>query len=288
MDIVNSLLTPQVLAYLLIVVSAQAILFTVRQVITAAKARKRAEAGLPPDSLINHTQRLATLRWDAFTEAAVLVLAVVVTPFLLIASAPDEAAKGLATAFLILLIWVLFSNSEMGKAFVGGVVLRTLIAFKTPFQVGDRVTLKGHGGKVLEIGSFFVKLQTPDDDLITIPTYQLWSEAFVSANAGDRASLCVMPFYLAPCTSKEQRQQAEDIIWNAIQASFFFDFGKPLQIFLEQRENAIVLTAKAYVASTYNEPLFKSDVTRAFLDFVDKEHIPLAWDAWRISPTKER
>lgn len=78
----------------------------------------------------------------------VLVFTVVVTPFLLM-QVPGAATEGLATAFVVLLIWVLFTNSEMGKAFVSGVVLRTLIAFEKPFQVGDRVTIKGYGGKVL-------------------------------------------------------------------------------------------------------------------------------------------
>ena len=56
-----------------------------------------------------------------------------------------------------------------------------------------------------------------------------------------------------------------------------------MQIFLVQERDAICLTAKAYVASTYNEPLFTSDVTRAFLEFADKEGIPLASLAWRAA-----
>lgn len=43
-----------------------------------------------------------------------------------------------------------------------------------------------------------------------------------------------------------------------------------------QERGAIVLTARAYVASTYNEALFKSDVYQAFLDFADKNALPLA------------
>ncbi len=54
-----------------------------------------------------------------------------------------------------------------------------------------------------------------------------------------------------------------------------------MQIFLAQEPDTIRLTAKAYAASTYNEPLFTSDVTRAFLEFADKEAIPLASRAWK-------
>ena len=88
--------------------------------------------------------------------------------------------------------------------------------------------------------------------------------------------MCVIPIYLAPTINRHQLQQAEDSIWEAVQASVYFDFAKPLQIYLKQQENAIVLTMKAYVASTYNEPLFKSDITRAFLVFADTHQLPLA------------
>ncbi len=49
-----------------------------------------------------------------------------------------------------------------------------------------------------------------------------------------------------------------------------------MQIFLSQTPDALCLTAKAYVTSTYNEPLFSSDVTRAFLDVAADTQIPLA------------
>ena len=92
-----------------------------------------------------------------------------------------------------------------------------------------------------------------------------------------------MNFYLAPFVTVDQRQVAEDAIWDAIQASVYFDPTKPMQIYLSQNQDAIQLTAKAYVASTYNEPLFSSDVTRAFLEFAAKRKIALASQSWRAS-----
>ena len=57
-----------------------------------------------------------------------------------------------------------------------------------------------------------------------------------------------------------------------------------MQIFLAQEPNAIHLTAKAYVSSTYNTPLFMSDVTRAFLDYAANTATPLASEHWRQQP----
>ena len=280
-----NLLSPFVLAYLLIVVGAQLGLAERQRRDRNQREAKRRKAGLDERTILNTGTRLETVRREARVEAGVLLATVVVTPFLLvlIADALDsEAAReGLGVVFAALLIWMLFTASDVGKAFLGGLAFRTLIAFKRPFQVGDRVTLKGHAGKVTEIGPFHVRLTTPDDDLVAIPTGSLWGETLVSANAGDRASLCVMPFYLAPFATREQRKTAENGLWDAIQASTFFDFTKPMQIYVEQTDNAIKLIAKAYAANTYDEPLFKSDVASAFLDWAADKRIPLASTRWR-------
>jgi len=160
------------------------------------------------------------------------------------------------------------------------VAFRAYASIRCPFQVGDRVTIGGQSGKVEFIGPFFVTLVTVDDDLVNVPTASLWSQTLISANAGDKSSLAVMSFHLAPFVRADLRRKTEQNIWDAIQKSMYWDHEKPMQIYLEQNKDEIVLTAKAYVASTYNEALFKSDVYQSFLDFVDHEKIPLASTEW--------
>lgn len=280
-DIIETLLNPWVFAYLAVVIVAQVFLARHRQASTRALQTKREAAGLPGDHVfLDHKQRLGTLRSEALLDAAVLVGTVIITPFVFMFIAYHkqgmQSLAGLATAFLILLLWILFSNAELGKAWLGGTLFKLLLSFKKPFQVGDRVTLLGYSGKVLEVNSFMIQLQTADDDLVSLPTYRLWSEPLVSANAGHRSSLCVIPFYLSPTISTEQLNKAEDAIWNAAQSSVYFDYAKPLQIYVSQQDNAIIMTVKAFVASTYNESLFKSDITRSFLESVDEHQLPLA------------
>ncbi len=287
MDLAQALLNIYVILYLVIVIGAQAwIILRIRKQRQQIQ-QNRAQQGLPSDILLNHSERLSDIRNETLLQSSVLLVSIIVTPFLIMlifgGFMSGEARNGLAVIFLGLLGWMLFNGTDVAKSFLGGLAFNTLLAFKHPIQVGDRVTLKGHGGKVLEVGLFFVKLQTPNDDLISIPTRDLWSEVLVSANAGERYSLCVMEFYLAPFCTQAQRQAAEDTIWEAIQASPYFEPNQPMQIFLAQQPDAIRLTAKAYVASTYNEPLFTSDVIRAFLEFADQAHIPLASQAWRTT-----
>ncbi len=240
----------------------------------------RHKAGLNDQVLVDHSLKLETFRQQAITEALVLLATLVFLPIILAYSINDpKEASALGITFLALLIWVMVTATDVAKAFLGGIAFRTFVGFRRPFQIGDRVTIAGYSGKVEEIGPFFVRLNTSDDDLVSIPTASLWNTPIVSANAGDKASLCVMTFHLAPFIDAKTRKAVEQAIWDAIQRSVYWDFEKPMQIYLEQRKGEILMTARAYVASTYNESLFKSDIYQSFLDFADKESIPLASDA---------
>ena len=169
-------------------------------------ARKRARVGLPADVIMGHAERASRVRLEAGLQAGVLLVTVFVVPLALVWFAQDaDKVRGVLLVFVVLLAWLLLQGTDVAKAFLGGLAFKTLAAFQCPIQVGDRVILKGQHGKVEHIGLFFVTLQTSDDDRISIPTRELWSEVLVSTNAGERSSLCVMAFYLAPFVTIEQR-----------------------------------------------------------------------------------
>lgn len=286
--LVEALRSPYIIAYLAIIFVVLAArsrwLYHRRKKI----ARRRTEAGLPREVLIDHAEDLQRRRRDSRTEAMLLLGTIVLAPVALIFVADaldtehaDAARQGVTLTFLVLLFWVLVNGTDISKAYLGGLAFKTLAAFKAPFQVGDRVTIKGISGRVTGFNTFFVTLQTLNDDQISIPTNSLWAEDLSSSNSGERYSLCVIEFFLSPFANNAQRQKAEDAIWDAIQASPYYDSSHPMQIYLRQTETAIQLTAKAYVALTYNEPLFVSDITRAFLAFAESHDIPLASGAWR-------
>lgn len=287
-DLVKMLANRYVLIYLIILIGVQLVYAGWRYWQRQSIARRRSAQGLPDDILLYHAQRLAERRRDALLQSSLLLGSVLIVPFILVVIAQqfeegdsNSGQQGVVLVFVTLLLWLLYTGTDVAKSFLGGLAFKTLAAFKNPFQIGDRVTLKDIGGKVVDFDTFFVTLQTPNDDLISIPTASLWGETLNSTNAGDRSSLCVMQFYLAPHASPDQRQACEDAIWDAIQASVYYDPSKPMQIYLEQLPDTIQLTAKAYVALTYDEPLFTSDVTRAVLDFAADQGIALAAPSWR-------
>jgi len=282
-ELVSMLFNRYVLAYLAIIVGLQLLYRSFRDIRATVIVRRRHRAGLPTEVLLDHAENLAQQRRQAMVAGGLLLASLVGAPALIVGLAEhfawpvsDGQKNGLAGMFLTLVLWLAFTGTDVARATLSGLAFSSLVAFKHPFQIGDRVTIRGVSGKVVGLDSFFVQLDTIDDDRINIPTHTLWSEVLSSANAGARASLCVIPFYLSPHASPQQRQAAEDALWDAIQASAFFEPGKPLQIYLSQTPWSIQLTAKAYVAATYNEALFSSDVNRAFLDFTAAQGIPLA------------
>ena len=245
-------------------------------------AAAREAHGLPSGILLNNSVQLDEARRESLLYAIVLLFSVLLLPFILVWLGGDDGADktsttnentGLAITFIVLLFWVFFNATEISKAYLGGLAFKTLAAFQVPFQVGDRASFQGVEGKVLSIGTFFTTLQTQNDDKISVPTASLWQTPIISVNGSSRSSLCVMNFYLSSRIEKDQRIGAENKIWDAIQSSTYFEPTQPPQIYLHQEPDYIRLTAKAYVASTYREPQFTSDVTRSFLNYANEEKL---------------
>lgn len=280
MPSVEDLLAWPVVVYLAVVIFAQIALAMYRRSVANATSERRRRSGLDDNILVDHAVTLDTIRRWSLIDATVLLTTVFVVPIALAVLSPENGAA-LGATFLALFIWALISATDVAKSFLGGLAFRAYIGLRRPFQIGDRVTLMGHSGKVVAIDAFYVRLVSADDDQVHIPTATLWGTPLVSANAGDRASLVVMTFHLAPFVTLKKRNETEDAIWESIQRSVYWDFDKPMQILVEQRRDEILLTAKAYVALTYNEPLFRSDVYRGFLDFVAAQNVPLASTEWR-------
>ncbi len=279
-ELLKILIDPFVGAYVILIIAIQVLAYYYNVYQKRQISKRRRLAGLDNQILVNQTQRLEELKKEARNQTLVLLLPVVALPIVLWLISTQMSSydpeMGLLLTFLIFTLWLLFNATDIAKALIGGIAFRTVTAFSSSFQVGDRVTLRGYSGKALEIGVFYVKLQTIGDDLVCIPTSSLWSENLVSANPGKRGLLCVIPFYLSTRIDAEQLQIAEDAIWDSMQGSTYLDPEKSIQIFLSQEKDCIKLTTKSYVASTDNEQLYKSDVTHAFLQSAKTLHIPLA------------
>jgi len=154
---------------------------------------------------------------------------------------------------------------------VVGFVLKDVLASVTgyvviladsPFKVGDRVSFGDSYGEIREIGMRSTRLQTLDDNLVTIPNSKFLTEAVASATGTQLHCMVVIPFYVA---AGEDFERARQIIAEAAATSRYVYLDEPVvslvsDEFMGERF-VTVIRVKAYVFDAKYEKAFASDVT---------------------------
>lgn len=105
-----------------------------------------------------------------------------------------------------------FALKDLTASFIAGLT----VMIDRPFQVGDRVTFEGHYGDIIAIGLRSVRMQTLNDDIITIPNNKFLNEVTVSGNYGGLDMQVVIPFYIG---MDQDINKARDIIQEAASSS---------------------------------------------------------------------
>ncbi len=165
-----------------------------------------------------------------------------------------------------------FALKDLTASFIAGLT----VMIDRPFQVGDRVTFEGHYGDIIAIGLRSVRMQTLNDDIITIPNNKFLNEVTVSGNYGGLDMQVVIPFYIG---MDQDINKARDIIQEAASSSRYIHLPKPVVVLVKQTitDNylAIQLTCKAYVVDIKFEKLFETDITlRVMQEFRKANIIP--------------
>ncbi len=151
-----------------------------------------------------------------------------------------------------------FALKDLVASFVAGI----MIIVDRPFQVGDRVNFGGFYGDITAIGLRSVRLQTLDDNTITIPNNKFLSEITSSGNYGALDMQVVVDFYIG---TGEDLDRAREIVTEAALSSRYTFLPKPIVVLVTQVPMAnfvaIRLRLKAYVLDTKHEKAFETDVT---------------------------
>lgn len=163
-----------------------------------------------------------------------------------------------------------FALKDLSASIVAGV----MIIFDRPFQVGDRVSFGGQYGDITSIGMRSVKLQTLDDNTVTIPNNMFLSEVTSCGNYGELDMQVVIDFHIGV---DQDVQLAQDIILEATAISCYIYLPKPIVILVSQeivdQYIALRLRLKAYVFDIKYEKAFVSDVSLRVLEAFRKENI---------------
>ena len=148
------------------------------------------------------------------------------------------------------------------KDLFGSLIAGVILLMDRPFQVGDRISFGGFYGEVREMGIRSVRLQTLDDNLVTIPNSKFLTDEVASANAGQLHAMVVVPFYVG---AAEDFQAARRIVAEATSTSRYVYLQQPVttlveDVFIGERFVSVV-TVKAYVFDVHYEKAFVTDVT---------------------------
>ncbi|HSG49097.1 MAG TPA: mechanosensitive ion channel domain-containing protein [Longimicrobiales bacterium] len=206
-------------------------------------------------------------------------------------------AQGLVAAGAAVGVAVGFAAQDILKNIFGGII----VLFDQPFQVGDKISVHGTYGEVVNIGLRSTRLVTPDDNLVTVPNAQVVGDQVANANAGELNCQVVTDLYL-PGWANEAL--AKRLAFEAAASSKYVYLNKPIVVLVkdEFQETFILhIKVKAYVLDPRHEFAFMSDVTerarRAFRDagligpmhgvraYVDLERFPEVMTPPEPNPT---
>ncbi|MDZ7687469.1 MAG: mechanosensitive ion channel family protein [Halobacteriales archaeon] len=172
------------------------------------------------------------------------------------------AFSGVFGAVLGLGVKELFAN------IVAGIVL----VFESPYRIGDKVEFGDYYGEVTDIGIRSTKLVTPDDSLVTVPNYLVFTNSVSNANDGSAEMMVVPEFHVSADTDLDR---AVSIVRDGLKTSRYvrlsYDHGVYVRV--EDRRGYRTLRGKAYVNDVRNEQAFRTDVTERVLAKFEEEGI---------------
>ena len=150
-----------------------------------------------------------------------------------------------------------FAIRDLVASFIAGV----MVMIDRPFQVGDRVSFGGQYGDITAIGLRSVRMQTLDDNTITVPNNKFLTDITSNGNYGELDMQVVMDFYIG---IDQDLVLAREIVTEAALSSRYVYLPKPIVVLVNQviQDNyvAVRLRAKSYVLDTRYEKAFETDV----------------------------
>lgn len=189
------------------------------------------------------------------------------------------SSEGLLLFGATLAIGLGFALKPIAESVIGGVTL----IFDGPFQVGDRVTFKGHYGDIQMIGFRATRLLTLDKTLVTIPNHLFLAEATLCGNTGALNMMVDMDFYISLSADLPlAKKLAED----AVARAAYVDHRAPVIVLADEVSlgsmPAYRLRAKVTVEDFAKEKLCLTDLTLKVHEAFEQHRVSRPWENVRL------
>lgn len=162
-----------------------------------------------------------------------------------------------------------FGLRDLFAGMVGGLV----IILERPYRVGDKVEIKDHYGEITDIGLRATRIETPDDDLVSVPNYVFFTDAVANANAGNQEMMVVTEFMISP---EADIDRAQAIVEEAVVTSryVYITDDCPYTVSMRDRPYYYLIRVRAYVNDHRYERALISDITERVFEQFQAEEIP--------------
>ncbi|AWN16714.1 mechanosensitive ion channel family protein [Salinisphaera sp. LB1] len=144
------------------------------------------------------------------------------------------------------------------KDYVSSLIAGIVAIFERPYRPGDWVKLGDTYGEVLSVGLRAVRINTPDDNVVTAPHDTLWNSNIANANDGSRTLMCVANFYVAPA---HDAQKVRAALHEVALTSAYLEYDKPIVVVLSETPWGTHYKLRAYPFDMRDQFLFISDMT---------------------------
>ncbi|MEA5462566.1 mechanosensitive ion channel family protein [Leptothoe sp. PORK10 BA2] len=146
-----------------------------------------------------------------------------------------------------------FAFKDYASSIIAGVVN----LFEGPFRMGDRIQIGEHYGEVVDYGLRGFRLQTPDDNTVTIPHNTTWTTPIANANSGQLEAQVVTEFYFS---HEADIELAVEILYQAAYSSRFTQLKLPVTVMVSEEIEATHLKLRAYPMDARDEFIYKTDL----------------------------
>ncbi|MBE9198556.1 MULTISPECIES: mechanosensitive ion channel family protein [unclassified Nodularia (in: cyanobacteria)] len=145
------------------------------------------------------------------------------------------------------------------KDYVSSIIAGVVTLFEAPYRVGDRIRIGEHYGEVIGYGLRGLRLQTPDDNTVTIPHNKTWTDAISNANSGQLEAQVVTEFYLDHEVDTEKVIQ---ILYQTAYSSRYTQLKLPVVVIMEELPWCTQFKLKSYPMDARDEFIYKTDLIR--------------------------
>ncbi|HIK33632.1 MAG TPA: mechanosensitive ion channel family protein [Oscillatoriales cyanobacterium M59_W2019_021] len=145
------------------------------------------------------------------------------------------------------------------KDYVSSVIAGVIALFESPYQVGDRIKIGDDYGEIISYGLRAIRIQTPDDNTVSIPHNKIWTEAISNANQGEIEAQTIADFYFAHDVDADWVIQT---LYRVAQTSKYTQLSLPILVIMEEKPWGTHFKLKCYPMDARDEFIYKTDLVK--------------------------